>query len=160
DRVGTPPRISKVLAEKPSQVRLLFPVQPRRFSGKRLLEPEGYAGRDEIPVAPRSGSHVEMVQGQESPAVLGHEKDRPADEIDLVLRVQEVEVHPRPPGLQADVSAHDGAPQLLRLALIDMEDPVAVWSGAGAARAALDPEQVVEEGGDEPGVQPGGADAH
>ena len=91
--------------------------------------------------------------------MVGDEQDGAADEVDLLVGVQEVEVHPRPPRLQADIAAHDGPPQLPRLAFVDVEDPVPVRRGARAARPALDPEEVVEESGHEPGMQPGGADA-
>jgi hypothetical protein len=94
---------------------------------------------------PQPRRHVEAVVAEHPPAVPGDEPDglddvgarRVADEV--------VEVDPHPAGLDALAAAGDLGLELVGAVEVDAEQPVPVGTGARAAAARLDPEQVVEQ---------------
>jgi len=96
---------------------------------------------------------VEAVEREEAVAVRGDEVDGGEHEAELVAGEVVGEADPRPPGLHAVVPPDDGVADAEREVLADAEERVAVGPRARAPAPGLDPEQVVEELGDEPAVQ-------
>src|SRR5690606_36893926 len=98
-----------------------------------------------LAVVPQAGARLEDVVGQEAPAVGGHQVNRVEDAAELRLAQEIVEVDPHPSRLDALTAAHDLALELLRGLEVDAEEAVAIGTGAGAAGARLDPEEIVQQ---------------
>ena len=95
---------------------------------------------------------VEPVVRQELPAAFGHEVHRLDDVVEHALVDEVVEVHAHPARLDPLAAARSPA-RTGASAPIDAQQAVPVGSGAGAAAAGLDAEQVVEQGDHEVVVQ-------
>ncbi len=104
-------------------------------------------------MAPHAGAAIEPVERQEPVPLVGDELDRVHDEAGLEVVHRVVEPDAAPAGLDAlEALAHPVAVQL-RCRLVDAEQPVTVRARARTAGARLDPEQVVQQHGDELRVQ-------
>src|SRR5712692_5800148 len=91
-------------------------------------------------VRPEAAPRIEVVLGQEPPAVSGDEVHRLEDEIEHRLRDEVVEVDPDPPRLDPLAAAIDLALELVRLVQVDPQQPVPVRPCARTATARLDAE--------------------
>lgn len=104
-------------------------------------------------VLPQPGVRVEGVVGQEPMAVPGNQPHCVDEVVADSIGDEVVEVEPHPARL--DPVAAEGNLVVVAVGVrgVDGEQPVSVRSGAGAAAAGLDAEQVVEQGDHEVVVQ-------
>src|SRR5690606_6953054 len=100
-----------------------------------------------------AGGEAEPVEREEPAAVGGEEGDRLDDVVGLGVVHGVVEADAAPARLDAVGALADGVPVAVAQLPADAEEAVAVRPGARAPRAALDPEEVVQQDGDELGME-------
>ena len=101
--------------------------------------------RSSITVVPQPGRGIEPVPRQQLPALIRHEIHRIQDEGEHRLGQEIREVHADPAGLDALAPEGDLLLELARRGDVDAEQAMSVWTGARAAPARLDPEEIVQE---------------
>src|SRR3954464_9247775 len=94
---------------------------------------------------PQTGCLLELVLGQQLPAIRRDDLDGLQQVVEDRFADEVVEVDPNPAGLDALAPACDLTFELVRGVQIDSQQPVPVGTGAGAAAARLDPEEIVEQ---------------
>ena len=129
------------------------PYAQRRGAREHVGDGERDIGRAVLPKRPGPGLHLERVQRQEASPIVGHELDRPDEEVHLVVVVGVVEADARPARLEAVDAVRHALAEAGAHVLGDAEQMVTVGPCTRAAGPALDAEQVAQQHRHEPRVQ-------